>query len=307
MSCNTEFKSLGAKCGVFDPGALKGFAISALVDNDGVANEFATVALAKDVANWQAKIQLANTRPDQALYPLGNTLDDIEDAPEDAVFAEGTSGAKYFVRNGKRVIVAYMYKTSWQYIEQLNAYKNGDFGIYMFDTKGGLEYETDAFGDKVKLIKIQSGSLHTSEMPAVGDTPAKVKLEFTLDGAYKPEKIRYINSDDLGFNPFSNVDLPALIETKVSLVSASATDLVIEIKSEFDLGVEGLVIGDFILNNQTTDAVVTLSGVVADGVIPYRYTLSYASGVSVTDILNPTFTKTGFSTYNSNQATIAAS
>ena len=306
MGCNTEFKSLGAKCGIFDPGALKGFAIGAMTDNDGVVNEFATVALASDVTNWQTKIQLANTRPDQALFILNNGLDDIEDASEDAVFAEGTSGAKYFVRNGKRVIVAYMYKTSWQYIQQLNAYKNGDFGIYMFDTKGGLEYETDSFGEKVKLISIQSGSLHSSEVPAVGDTPAKVKIEFTLDGIYKPEKVRYLNSDALGFNPFSNVDLPALIETKVKLISASDTNLIMEVKSEFELGVEGLLLGDFVLNNKTTDAVVTVTGIVADGVIPYRYTLSYSAGVTVTDVLNPTFTEAGFFTYNSNHAVITS-
>ena len=301
-TCDTEFKSLGAKCGIFDPRALKGFAISALQDNDGVANEFATVAEAKDVANWQTKIQLANTRPDQALYPLGAELDNVEDAPEDAVFEEGTSGAKYFVRKGKRVIVAYMFKSSWQYIEQLNAYKNGDFGIYMFDSAGGLEYETDAFGDKVQLIKIQSGSIHASEMPAVGDTAAKVKIEFTLDGAYKPEKVRYIANDDLGFNPFSNVDLPALVETMVNIISASTTALVIEVKSVFGLGVEGAVIGEWTLNNQTTDATVTIDTVTPDGTKPYRYTLAYSAGVTGADVLNPTLQKTGFYTYNSNKA-----
>ena len=305
MSCTGQYESFGATCGVIEAGRLTSIIIGAMESAAGAENKFHTLSDAT-VANLQTKINNANTDPSTALFPLGRIVDNVEDTVEDAVYVDGTSGARYFVRAGKRNVIFYLMNASPQFIEQINSYKTGKFGFYEIDNKGGLTYETDTYSDEVKLIPIQEGSIHASRVPALGDNINMVKVEFTVDESHDPSKVRYASKDTLTFSMLSDVNVPALIPVKANLISASDSALVMEIKSSFGRGVEGLLIGDFTLNNQTTDATVTLTSVTPDGVKPYRYTLAYSTGVTAADVLNPTFSKTGYYTYNSNQETITA-
>jgi len=306
MSCNVEYKSFGSSCGISEAGRLTRIIIGALKSNAGTENKFNTLA---DVTeeNLLTKINAANTAPDTALFPLGRDVDNVEDTVEDAVFVDGTSGNRYFVRDGKRNVVFFIPNASPQFIEQINKLKSGKYGFYEVDNKGGFSYETDEYNDEVKLIPIQPASIHASRVPALGDNINWVKVEFTVDESHDPSKVRYASKDTLGFSMLDDVAVPALIEINSKLVSASTTELVIEVKSVFGKGLEGLLVGDFTLNNQTTDATVTLSSVTTDGVLPYKYTLAYSTGVNASDVLNPTFLKSGFYTYNSNQQTITVS
>jgi len=309
-NCDNQFKSFGAEdCVSFNTGTFAGFTLMGTVDNESVANEFPDRATASLKANWQAKIALANTAPDQAFYPLGKRTDFTEETIEDPIEEEGTTGTSYIVRDGKWMVTTHIPLGSWQYIEQLEAYRTGDFSAYFFDTKGGIIYSTDSVGKKVKPIRIQSGSLKATGVPANGDINAKVKIQFVVDPSVKQAKIRYLESDDLDFNIFSPVDLPALIETKVNITTANITTVVADLWSVFDLPIKGQGNPETTLTllNATTGVAITTTSIVETPATPGEYTFTFASGLLVGEEVSVIFTDiANYFSLNSNQVTKVA-
>lgn len=305
-NCDNQFKSFGAEeCVSFDPGTFAGFTLMATVDNESVANEFADKDTASLKVNWQTKIALANTRPDQAMFPLGRKTDFTENTIEEPIEEEGTTGTSYVVRDGKWIITTHIPFGSWQYIEQLGAYRTGDFSAYFFDTKGGVIYATDAVGKKVKPICIQDGSLKATGVPANGDVNAKVKIQFIVNPSVDQAKIRYLSKDNIDFNVFSNVDLPSLIETKVNITTANITTTVADLWSVMDLPIKGQ--GDpettLTLLNKTTNVAITTTTIVETPATPGEYTFTYAAGLLVGEEVAVVFTDSDYYTVNSNEIT----
>jgi len=309
-NCDNQFKSFGAEnCVSFDPGTFAGFTIMATSDNESTANEFADRATAALKVNWQAKIALANTAPDQAFYPLGKKTDFTENTIEDPIEEEGTTGTSYVVRDGKWIISTHLPLASWQFIQQLRAYRTGDFSMYFHDTKGGIIYMTDEIGKKVKPIRIQSGSLKSTGVPANGDVNAKVKIQFIVDPSVDQAKIRYLGSDDLDFNIFNPVDLPALIETKVNITTANITTVVADLWSVFDLPIKGQGNPETTLTllNATTGVAITTTSIVETPATPGEYTFTFASGLLVGEEVSVIFTDiANYFSLNSNQVTKVA-
>jgi len=306
MGCVSNYSSFGSDCGDKNEfGYLKQIWFTQMASNANVANEFATIsALTK--TNVLTKINAANTAPDTAIFPLGLSVDNMADERAESIFDEASSGASYFIDEGKRTITFEIFKVSYQYIAQFNTFRSGFWGVYLIDQDGNFQYQTDKNDIKVLPIPLQRESMSAREVPGTPTTAPRVMVTFKLDDSFKAENTRNISVTSLDFNPLSSIDIPPLIELKSNLESANLTTLVLTVKSVFGTAFEGAVIGDFAISNLTTDLTVALSTAVESSTVPGQYTLTYAAGVSDQDVLKVVITKTGYFTYKCNQNTIIA-
>lgn len=307
MGCGTKYSSFGGNdCGATNVfGYLKKQWFTRMETDANVENGFATIADVTKTAVL-AKINAANTAPDTAIFPLSLSVDNMVDERGESIFDEGSSGATYFIDEGKRTITFEIFKVSYQYIAQFNNLRSGFWGVYLIDQDGNIQYQTDKHDVKVLPIPLQRESMSAKEVPGTPTTAPRVMVTFKLDDSFKAENTRVLNVQSLDFNALSTIDLPPLIELKSNLISANATTLVVDIKSVFGTPFEDAVVGDFAIQNLTTALSVTLTTAVESSTIPGRYTLSYASGVANNAVLKVVITKTGYFTYKANQNTITA-
>lgn len=247
VTCATELKNTGlSKCSV-DLGFVIGHI---LVPRD---TEFATKALAQDVANWQTGIQAdAGSR----FYPLAPSIIQ-EPTPNESIYQDLSQGRQKFLytKIGKDVFKLDSEIMTPLFLQNIESLNNGIWAVYEYTSTGfilGKSVDGVKFLPRYATVHIEQQDKGTAE--AAADLPYTVQLVNDKD---RTDFVAWIEPD---FNPAT--DLEGLLDVGfVVSGSPSITELIVLATTALNgLAVTGAVLADFLVlktngDSQTPDSV----------------------------------------------------
>lgn len=232
VTCVTELKNTGlSKCSV-DIGFVIGHI---LVPRDA---EFATKALAQDVANWQTGIQAdAGSR----FFPLAPSIIQ-EPTPNEAIYQTLSQGKEKFLYTqiGKDTFKLDSELMTPLFLQNIESMNNGIWAVYEYTSTGlilGKSVDGVKFLPRYATIHIEQQDKGTAE--AAADLPYTVQLVNDKD---RTDFVAWIDPD---FNPAT--DLEGLHDVGfVVSGTPSLTELIVVATTALNgLAVTGGVLADF--------------------------------------------------------------
>jgi len=233
--------------------------------------EIDTEANALLQATWLTKI-----KADESVrwFPLPK-LFRYEPTTGDHLYTEGDFNDKYSVKEGAPDGVAHYINLPICFAKKLRTFNNQEWDAYVVTDKGYLRGWTQ---DEV-IFKPFSIFLHVEE----DIEPTAEEGRLTPVRIYKNEPFQW-NEYGVVLNPIKDALaswdprlLAGLLDVNVTVVTSSATELVVDVKTDCDLtGVTGLVLADFLLVDDESGSE-TINGATESSSIAGRYTLDVST------------------------------
>ena len=241
-----------------------------LMANDGTLNG---IDLAAALPTWSDLINESDAS--KRWFPLP-AFENVEMPKADSQFEEANSGRMAFLRQGKRSFAGELWgdDSTPTMLGKLNAGRCVQFGVYIVDVNGALIGSKQ--GGYLYPIPVDEQSFDPKWMVATDSTVQKIMVGFDFDRLFDDSTMYMITSSEAGIN-FNS--LSGLID--INVVNDTVTTTTLTFDAVLDYGTalnpikaQGLVSGDFVLNNTTTSSVVTVT---AAENIPGNYTLTYTA------------------------------
>lgn len=239
-------------------------------------------------------------------------LQNVEYAVADTQFEEASSGKKSFLRQGKVTITAESWdKDATSVLKgKLAKVRCSEWGVfYVTDanviigrdfTVGGVNYFAP--------IPMDSQSFDPKLMFKTDSANQKIMLSFDLDRNFDDSTYYAISGDVIWDNTlevessFDFNDLPTIIDSNLVADSVTTTGFNIVVNDDYRVGtrftgvdakgnVEGLLVGDFLVENLTTALSVTPTTVTEDGAGNYVFVVpaqTSADEIKVSLVIDPT-------------------
>ena len=241
-----------------------------LMANDGTLN---AIDLAAALPTWSDLINESDAS--KRWFPLP-AFENVEMPKADSQFEEANSGRMAFLRQGKRSFAGELWgdDSTPTMLGKLNAGRCVQFGVYIVDVNGALIGSKQ--GGYLYPIPVDEQSFDPKWMVATDSTVQKIMVGFDFDRLFDDSTMYMITSSEAGIN-FNS--LSGLID--INVVNDTVTTTTLTFDAVLDYGTalnpikaQGLVSGDFVLNNTTTSSVVTVTAVENT---PGNYTLTYTA------------------------------
>jgi len=289
-NCCTLSNSRGDLCpSIMD--IAKRFIVVPEVDGSGAKNELANVAAVTKSA-LQAKFDAADK--DDRYFPI-SILENVEDVRSEPTFFEFNSGRKAKVKEGTRTFTGYIPFQGPEYLGKLEAWSCAKFGVYVVDKGGNFIYATDeSTKTKVQPILVDHESFSAELVKKTDAEPIMIKITFDFRETEKDSLLRAIDADDLDFDGLSSTDIYGLWDMTHAVTSISTTSFVSTITEEtYGHAIEGLVLGDFSLYNDTDSASVSITSSPESATVPGEYTFTIPAQTSA-DSMTLSVSKAGY-------------
>jgi len=263
-------------------------------------NSFATLSAFTSAAITAA---INNANPNSR-FLVANNIEDATFEQEDAKAAIYSSGRMEYIRDS-------IMKTTFKHIggdgkthKAYVALNNADYEAYYFDQFGGMWYRKpeDTTLDQVQGIPISKGSTSPKIVPSNGtDGSEHVLVSQNWTTTLNVAELTYATAESLGFNIFDFAN--PLITVAAPLVSSiTTTSAVIDLFSDRGTAIEGLTIAN--ISTITADGVTkTMSSFVESTIVAGRYTATWTTAATATDIMLITYTGTDYDFYTPNRTT----
>lgn len=260
------------------------------LDSSGAINSIDVVADTLDDAFFSGKINQALAADRWFPIPL---MKNVVDERAEANFEEFEDGSKFFVKDGARNFLALLPNQSPEFLDKILAMRCTEFGVFVVDANNNIIGSQTVAG-KFFPIKVENRTFSPTLVKATDSTIQKIQLTFDFAIEENDEDIRMITDANITADMLS---LKGLIDGTLSVASISTTAFTATINTAYGdlkdlIKVQGLVIGDFVLDEVTpTPGPITITTVTesAPGVYDFVFPIA-TSG----DVLKLTATKTGF-------------
>ena len=286
--CNNNIISLKTQSCNLDVAPLEWVTLVPLKKEDGT--DFEISALTKTVLQGL----IAQALPLNRIYPIDDDVDGVENTTGDPVIQTTEKGVNYFVKNGVDSLAFRIDKTNPAWIRAMESFRGVPCGVIGFDVNGNFQYYTDIAGEgKILPIPLDTNTLSARLIKGTYEAVSNVTVNVDFQSGYNPGLIKVVNGEDLDF-VYS--DLSPLTSGELStLDSATTSKTVVTLKDLYGSNITGFVIGDFTVNNLTTEAEVTLTTITdnEDG----TYDLNYSTGATAADELQVVVSKDGYDFY----------
>lgn len=231
--------------------------------DDGTLNQI----LATDTID-QAYIDAKINEEDESKrwYPIGRVdFRNQEDVRADPTTETFTDGASAITQQGVRTYLGWLVDYAPAYIEQLNALRCRDFGLYTISECLDLTGSISRDGAALNPIRVNAPSWEPRYVKATPTVSAKIQLAFEFSQLEKDEYLRVINGSEITAD-LQNIE--GLLPLSATISAEAATGFVAELKVDYDIFLDaskeivpGWVITDFALLNVTTNASIAITSV----------------------------------------------
>lgn len=251
-----------------------------LVANDGTLNY---IDLTATLPTWSDLVN--ETDASKRWFPLP-VFENVDMPKADTQFEEANSGRKVFLRQGVRSFSGELWAedSSPTLLGKLQNNRCVEFGVYIVDINGNLI--GSKVGDSLYPIPVDNPSFDPKLMFATDSTTQKIMVVFDWNRLFDESTLYMITTDEAGVN-FNSLE--GLVDVNILNAVDTSTTLTFDAKLDYGTALnqilfKGGVVADFNLYNNTTSAVVTITGVVENLPNEGNYTLTstFASGDSYT-------------------------
>lgn len=291
--CNASLGNTGNPCTtIFDITHIP-IAVP-LKDSTGARNKI-TLSDTLDEAYFTARIN--DTDPTQRWYPLPG-LKNVTDERGEPTLETFEDNSTAFIQQGVRTFNAFIVDGSPYLLGQMETFPCQDFGFYLIDISGNLIGSLGNGQDEcdptyLYPIKVDRQSFVPTFRKKTNTLSQGIMFKFNWDMTEQDRNLRMITASEAGYDLTL---LTGLYNVCAVFSSITQTSFVVELRT---MGggtvinptlVEGLVIGDFALYNETDSAAVSISTVTESNGV---YTFTFPSQ-TLGDVLQLTPTKSGY-------------
>ena len=242
----------------------------------------------------QAKIN--DPIPEDRWFPVGK-FENVEDVRAEIVVQTFNSGNSAKIKDGIRTFSGALIKMAPNYVETLESFGcQKDVAVMHVDLESSLIGES-IDGNFLRPIKIDSNTISAILVKTSDTEVSYITFSYAYAQTTQDGNLSMITADGFGID-LTNVR--GLLEGKVVLNPVLSDKMTIKASVAYGnvinggLKVEDLEISDFSIQNVTQAATVVIdtldSTLSSEGV----YVLNYGSGVTASDVLVLTTTKTGY-------------
>lgn len=270
------------------------YAIAAMLvpmrDGAGAANKIASGATVND-AYILAKFN--DTDKTQRFYYLKNLKNANIGTPAEPVYQTFDDNSKVKIDNGITSASFIFAASSPTFLSKMQSFECEQMGIYFIDKEGyiiGI-----ASGNDLLPIEIAQNSMNSQ--PTYGTPTTTYQITTTFDWAQSVDH-GDVRAWENTVN-WSSSTIASLLDVNSSIYSAvAATTMTLDLYYDYGainnkLPVEGLLLADFTLYNETDAASVTITSVTESSTVAGRYVFVYPTQTSA-DVLTLTGSKNGF-------------
>ena len=280
----------------------RGVFLMATVADDGTKNTLDVATPITDVV-IDAKIN----EPDKSKrwFPL-QELDNVLDERADDLVESMNSGVDIFIQEGSRTFESILIEKAPALHKELQSFRCGQISVFTIDKDGnliGTQKNTDI--TILTPIKIQKGTLKPSFIKGNDATIQKVGIKWAYDDSENDGDLYMVSAEDTTVDFLSKTGLLDVNSTNGVLTT---TEYPVSLFTDYGTAVdrilvEGLVSGDFAVQNLTDDSVVTV--LTAPESPAGTYTLTFVAQASA-DVLEISSIKEGldFSRVKANTAIV---
>lgn len=259
--------------------------------DDGTLNQI----LAGDTID-QAYIDAKINEEDESKrwYPIGRIdFRNQEDTRADPITETFSDGGSAITQQGVRTYLGWLVDYAPAYIEQLNALRCRDFGLYTISECIDLTGSITKDGLALNPIRVNKSSWEPRYVKGTPTVSAKIQLAFEFSQIEKDEYLRVISGEEITADL---LNLEGLLPLAATISGEALTGFVADLKVDFDIFLDaskevvpGWVATDFALLNKTNNTVVAITSVTEAPDGTYTFVIpSQTSG----DVLQLTNVKT---------------
>jgi hypothetical protein len=202
------------------------------------------------------------------------------------------SQRKAFIKRGVMTIAGFCPTGDTITAENFVDLNNLDLGCILMDSEK-FQYLTDETKLKVQGIKIAKGSFIAKLVPATSSTVEGIEFSFDIDASVDVRRLRISTFAQLGYS-LAEICEPLIPVDNVVISAPLTTSFTMKVYDDRGIPISGLKQEDVTVLNVTTSATVTKT--MSESSIG-TYNVAYATGVSAGDLLQGTFSATGFDAY----------
>ena len=214
----------------------------------------------------------------ERLYPLP-FAEEINREKTETTFETPASGNMYKAQEGLRqnTMTFFAQNASFAFSRELSEFGCTKMGYFSVDVNGTLEgYVDDNDPTKFYPLPMMQGSFDQMYMYATDTTVQKLQLKFNLQRSFNENNIYYVTANDIGYPA---TDLVGLVPASISVSAITSTGATFTVTENGNNAInqkpiEGLVLADFDLINETDGSTVALTAITegAPGVYAGTYT-----------------------------------
>ena len=300
-NCNNGLSNVGLPNCVPIASVTKKLILVPLFANDGTRNEYNVSALTFNQAFFDARIN--DTDASKRWFVLQD-VENVEDVRADAIFETLNNGKNIFIQQGVRSFTGVLINGSSEQLYKLESGACVNFGILVVDKNGNLIGNGLSKAGYLRPIKVDKNTWVPTLVKSTDTTVQKIQLKFEWDITEEDKNLKMISADDI---TISLLDLAGLVDIYGGTPSSiSTTGFTIQLKTFYGsmknpVVVQGLLLADFSLYNETDALAVTISSVTESPAGTYAFT--FAAQTSA-DVLELRISKNGFDDAFLNDVTI---
>ena len=240
-----------------------------------------------DQAFVDAKIN--NDDDSKRWFPIGE-FKNQEDVRADPLTESFSDGSTIITQQGLRTYLGWLINYSPAYLGALESFKCQSFGLFAIDDCGGITGSLNVAGTALRPIRVNEKSWNPTYVKATPTVSAKVQLSFEFSQLEKDKSLRTIAEDEITADL---LDAEGLLPLKAAISAEATTGFVAAITVDFDIffdaekeKVIGWVLGDFALQNKTTNLPITITSVTEAPEGTYTFVIPAQSAGDVLELTN---------------------
>ncbi len=279
QNCDSNFK------------VMRGIFIVPTFDADGVRN---MVAAGTEIDDDFISDAINEADPLKRWYPL-MPIEAATSEREDPTIFTNPSGAKEFVKDGVKNLSFELRRRGSEFKGQIESCPCSELSFFAIDADGklrglitGVNVDSDFFP-----IPIQSGSFYSKLIDATEENPEHLRVDFQFDLTVKDSLLRTYPSNLLTANNL--LSTKGLYDVFSAVTGISTTGFTVDLTTIYSDGDKykptGLLMADFVLNNLTDPAVVTVTSVTETSPGVYVFVTPAQTALDVMELVP---TKLGF-------------
>lgn len=293
MSLNCTCPSVYGNTGL--PGCQQAFGVARdfwlvpIYDSTGAKNTISTSDLVSGKLPQAFFIGKFNDNDDEdRFYPIRNVEQYNPEKAEPNVFTYD-SGNKERLSEGSRTFSFFLPGVEPAFIQNLEQSACGDLGIYVKDEKNNILGDGSTANES-RPMRIARNSMNVDLQLGTDGQPYGVMVSFDLEKSVLDTNIRVIGAGTLATDvDFEAFGLQGLVTLNATISAEATTGFTAAIDTQYgdQLSLTPFVAGalaDFYLYNETTDAVVTITGLDVTNAATGVYVFTYIAQTSA-DVL----------------------
>lgn len=264
-----------------------------MIADDGTPNQIAKADVI-DQAYVDALINHVDSS--KRWYPIG-TFTNVTDERADPVTESFSDGSSSLVQQGVRAFNGWLVGYAPNYIDQLDSFGCNEFGVFSVDPCGNLVGSVSSDGEFLNPIRVNQGSWNPGQYVKGSDTlAAKVSLSFEFSQLEVDKTLKQILATEMTADL---VSITGLRDVDAEVSGASVTGFTAVLTLPYDdfqtpIPMEGLLIGDFILFNDTDQLAVTITTVTEGPAGTYIFVIPSQTAADVLTLTIDRTAKPGF-------------